>query len=181
MSADDKESSMLRGLEAGAAFYIVKPISYDDLKNLWQYTVTPKKGKSHVVIQEITSAEGEKTSDNEVESLINEEKKNKRDSKKKTWKKGNESNGKEKGETAAPKKAKVIWTAALHNRFLEAARKIGLESKQALSNSTFLYPSIETSYIHNVICFCPSIEQVISITLDVFPLYSMYNVTSKIG
>ncbi|XP_034710586.1 two-component response regulator ARR1-like [Vitis riparia] len=131
MSADDKESSMLRGLEAGAAFYIVKPVNYDDLKNLWQYAVGPKKGKSHIVMQEIERTQGasrlEKTSNNEVQSLMNEEKHNKRDSKRKTLKKANEGNGKEKSETVAPKKAKVIWTSALHNRFLEAARKIGLE------------------------------------------------------
>ena len=160
MSADDKESSMLRGLEAGAAFYIVKPVNYDDLKNLWQYAVGSKKRKSHIVMQEIERTQGasrlEKTSNNEVESLMNEEKHNKRDSKRKTLKKANEGNGKEKSETVAPKKAKVIWTSALHNRFLEAARKIGLESKKALSNWTFLFPRIEmvpTNYIHNIIYF----------------------------
>lgn len=57
MSADDKESSILRGLEAGAAFYIVKPVNYDDLKDLWQYALSPRKGKS-VVIREIESAQG---------------------------------------------------------------------------------------------------------------------------
>ena len=42
---DDKESSMLRGLEGGALFYIVKPVTYDDLKYLWQYAISPRKGK----------------------------------------------------------------------------------------------------------------------------------------
>ena len=33
MSADDKESSMLMGLEGRASFYIVKHVTHDDLKD----------------------------------------------------------------------------------------------------------------------------------------------------
>ncbi|KAI8564738.1 hypothetical protein RHMOL_Rhmol03G0205100 [Rhododendron molle] len=46
MSADDQESVILRGLQSGAAFFLVKPISPNDLKNLWQYAVAKKKPKS---------------------------------------------------------------------------------------------------------------------------------------
>lgn len=45
MSADDQESVILRGLQSGAAFFLVKPISPNDLKNLWQYAVAKKKPK----------------------------------------------------------------------------------------------------------------------------------------
>ncbi|RVW28447.1 Two-component response regulator ARR2 [Vitis vinifera] len=133
MSADDKETSILRGLEAGAAFYIVKPVNYDDLRNLWQYAVSSRKVKS-VVNRKFKSSQGaslvQKTSvDVDIGSvaLLNDEKQNKRDTKNKAPIKVNEGNEKEKAEIVTTKKTKVIWTTALHNRFLEAIRKIGLE------------------------------------------------------
>ncbi|PON50860.1 Octamer-binding transcription factor [Parasponia andersonii] len=54
MSADDKESVVLRSLQNGIALFILKPVNPNDLKNLWQYAVKAKKGKS-VVIDEIGS------------------------------------------------------------------------------------------------------------------------------
>ncbi|KAG6746427.1 hypothetical protein POTOM_050967 [Populus tomentosa] len=53
MSSDDSEKVILRTLEGGAAFYIVKPISKDDLKNVWQYAVATKTGKYSLSIKEI--------------------------------------------------------------------------------------------------------------------------------
>ncbi|CAK7337171.1 unnamed protein product [Dovyalis caffra] len=44
MSSDDSENVILRSLEGGAAFYIVKPINKDDLKSVWQYAVATKTG-----------------------------------------------------------------------------------------------------------------------------------------
>ncbi|KAF2315685.1 hypothetical protein GH714_040214 [Hevea brasiliensis] len=43
MSSDDKESVVLKSLESGAAFYMVKPVNPDDLHNVWQYAVASKK------------------------------------------------------------------------------------------------------------------------------------------
>lgn len=68
-----------------------------------------------------------------------EEMQNKRDSKKKAGKKVNEGNEQEKSEAIVPRKSKVVWTTALHNDFLEAIRKIGLESKRYPANR-YIYP-----------------------------------------
>ncbi|XVF09790.1 hypothetical protein REPUB_Repub07fG0126900 [Reevesia pubescens] len=134
MSSDDKESVILKSLAGGAVFFIVKPVNPDDLKNVWQYAIAAKKGKS-VVIEEIGSIEkGEssstgKLSKGEVISAasVNDEKNNnaKRGTKRKASRKGKD--GKEEEAASAPKKAKVVWTNSLHNQFLEALRHIGLE------------------------------------------------------
>ena len=133
MSSDDKESVMLKSLAGGAVFFIVKPVNPDDLKNVWQYAIAAKKGKS-VVIEEIGSIEGEsssagKLSNREIVSLssVNDEKNNAaRGCKRKASRKDKDD---KEGKTAsAPKKAKVVWTNSLHNQFLEALRHIGLES-----------------------------------------------------
>ncbi|KAK6155774.1 hypothetical protein DH2020_010022 [Rehmannia glutinosa] len=75
MSADDKESVALKGLENGAAFFIYKPVCPDDVRDLWQFAAMKKK--SQVVIEDTTTSE-DKTSMSA--SSVNEDKMNKKDS-----------------------------------------------------------------------------------------------------
>ncbi|KAI3458200.1 hypothetical protein Pfo_014863 [Paulownia fortunei] len=134
MSADDKEGVALKGLESGAAFFIVKPVSADDLRDLWQFAAMKKK--SQVVIEETGGFPDEKTSteknsSNEMAvsaSSVNEDTLNKKDSKRKSPRKeGSDEKKGENSQSASQKKPKVIWTNSLHNRFLEAIRSIGLD------------------------------------------------------
>lgn len=145
MSADDSARSMLRGLEAGAVFYIVKPVSYDDLKDLWQYALLPRKGAS-VVIQEIERAQKvpllhERTtvpyfgSGSVSGPVLDQEKQNYiRNPSKMADEKVKEGSDQEKNEVALPRKTKVVWTTELHDEFLDAIRQIGLESKRDISS-----------------------------------------------
>ncbi|XP_022714813.1 two-component response regulator ORR21-like [Durio zibethinus] len=135
MSSDDKESVMLKSLAGGAVFFIVKPVNPDDLKNVWQYTIAAKKGKS-VFIEEIGSIEGESSSAGKLskgqiiisESSVNDEKNNtKRRSKRKASRKDKDDQQEEEEIASSPRKGKVVWTNSLHNQFLEALRYIGLE------------------------------------------------------
>ncbi|KAL2527225.1 two-component response regulator ARR10-like [Abeliophyllum distichum] len=122
MSADDKEGVMLKGLENGAAFFIVKPVCPDNLRDLWQFAAMKKQNQ--VVIEETNKSSDETAVS---QSSVNED----RDSKKEhSRKKSPIKEGDEKGEgnsEAKSKKGKVIWTNSLHNRFLEAIRSIGLD------------------------------------------------------
>ncbi|XP_057476144.1 putative two-component response regulator ARR21 isoform X3 [Actinidia eriantha] len=147
MSADDKESVILKGLQNGAAFFIVKPISPNDLKNLWQYAVGKKK-KTKVVIEEIGNIQetsqadhkacnkdpvqetlkyGKGSDDEDVESASSSKRSTKESKRKASAKDGSAERGENKADSVTPKKAKVVWTNALHNQFLEAIRSIGLE------------------------------------------------------
>ncbi|KAL9412195.1 hypothetical protein AB3S75_045757 [Citrus x aurantiifolia] len=131
MSSDDRESVIMKALASGVAFYILKPLNPDDLKNVWQYAMTYKKAKS-ISIDEIGSFElagfsADKFSLDDIvsRSSVNERNKNQKDSKRKAPKKDK---GKQTKQNAtAPKKPKVAWTDSLHNRFLQAIRHIGLE------------------------------------------------------
>ncbi|KAL2550331.1 two-component response regulator ARR10-like [Forsythia ovata] len=113
---------MLKGLENGAAFFIVKPICPDNLRDLWQFAAMKKQNQ--VVIEETNKSSDETAVS---QSSVNED----RDSKKEhSRKKSPIKEGNEKGEGnsgAKSKKGKVIWTNSLHNRFLEAIRSIGLD------------------------------------------------------
>lgn len=94
MSVDSKEVVLSKVNKSGAALFISKPVSPNDLKDLWQFASLKKKANSN---------ENSKRRPQNKERL-------------------------ECGD-ANTKKPKVIWTNALHYRFLEAIRSIGLESK----------------------------------------------------
>ncbi|KAI3471098.1 hypothetical protein Pfo_027761 [Paulownia fortunei] len=135
MSADNKEGVVSKGLESGAEFFISKPVSPDDLRDLWQFAAMKKK--SQVVIEEtgnyypeeITSADENKSDETPVSaSTVNEGRHSKKDSKRKSQRKvGSDEKRGDNSQSASTKKPKVIWNNALHSRFLEAIRSIGLD------------------------------------------------------
>lgn len=140
MSADDKEGIALKGLEGGAAFFIMKPVNPDDLRDLWQFSAMKRKKYQYVEIQEISdeNPSTENVASDQVgapassSSLNNEEATNSKEPKRKSpIKEGSEERN--IGESSSQqKKPKIVWTNSLHNRFLEAIRNIGLESKHFL-------------------------------------------------
>ena len=146
MSSDDSKNVILRSLEGGAAFYIVKPFSKDDLKNVWHYAVAIKTGDS-LSIKAIEGSSREQSSSTLVERLsledvnsatsINGEKRSRKNGRKEERKSTREDE--EVDSQPASKKPKVVWTNSLHNRFLLALNHIGLDSKQNLFDSFFIY------------------------------------------
>ncbi|KAG6576747.1 putative two-component response regulator ARR21, partial [Cucurbita argyrosperma subsp. sororia] len=115
MSADEKPSVILKSLEEGVSFYMVKPISLDDVKQVWQYAITPKQTRT-IIRPELPV---DKPSKKETIKLSKSERtKNKRKKAKET---------RVPQTSIAKRKAKVVWTNSLHNRFLQAIRLIGLD------------------------------------------------------
>ena len=128
MSSDDSESVILRSLEGGAAFYVVKPVNKDDIKSVWHYAVATKTGNS-LSIKEIESSREPFSIHEDVNSAISNE------IRKYGTKEGRQSTEEDKEveiHQPATKKQKLIWTNSLHNRFLQAIHHIGLDSKQNL-------------------------------------------------
>ncbi|PPD76398.1 hypothetical protein GOBAR_DD26671 [Gossypium barbadense] len=141
MSSDDDENVMLESLAGGAVFFIVKPVDPVGLKNVWQYAVAAKKGKS-LLIEDMdressssSPADGKLSLGGNTKSVpsVNNEK---NDPKNGSKRKGASGKGRDKDdnddESKSPppkktKKPKIVWTNTLHNQFLEALRQIGLE------------------------------------------------------
>ncbi|XP_038886397.1 two-component response regulator ARR14-like [Benincasa hispida] len=120
MSADEKPSVILKSLEEGVAFYMVKPISLDDVKHIWQCAISPKNvisNQTTTIIRRQLSID--KSSSSSTPCSEKEIIKSKSTSSKLK-------NKKEKQNSIAIRKPKVIWTNSLHNRFLQAIRLIGL-------------------------------------------------------
>ncbi|XP_060206327.1 putative two-component response regulator ARR13 isoform X1 [Lycium barbarum] len=149
MSADEKHSTTLKGLEGGAVFFIQKPISPDDVQDIWQYAIRRKrnkiKGKS-LVIKEIhdntdslgKSASGPRLKSPNHEVIVvessasinekgNEESNNEISSERHKSARKHEEDKKEDNETTTSKK-KLVWTSCLHNKFLAAISELGLEN-----------------------------------------------------
>ncbi|XP_057481596.1 two-component response regulator ARR10-like isoform X2 [Actinidia eriantha] len=73
-----------------------------------------------------TSKNG-KGSDNDVESASSAKRNTMESKRKASAKDSSADRGENKGDSATQKKAKVVWTNALHNQFLEAIKSIGFE------------------------------------------------------
>ena len=147
MSADQDKGIMLKGLELGAVFYLIKPLSAYDLSRLWQYAITAKESTNKTNTEEVLPSFGMSpvitnemmhfNNPNNNGNMINNEfepsssnaqlKKNRaKNNKGKRLKRVNGGGIRKK---SCPKKPKLVWTTSLHNIFLEAVHTIGLESK----------------------------------------------------
>lgn len=139
MSADDRDDIVSKGLDNGAVLFIPKPVSEEDLKDIWQ--CAGKNKKIRVVVEEIEHVPDLKTSLEKInsdeisvsDSSNGEDMNDKKDSEKKIPKTESDENRREISGSSSPKKPKLVWTDSLHNRFLEAIRKIGLDSKYFLN------------------------------------------------
>ncbi|GAB2265237.1 hypothetical protein Dimus_000306 [Dionaea muscipula] len=132
MSEDGKKDLVLRGLESGAAFFILKPIQLDDLKNLWQLAITKRNGKSIISVGMVGASKQVQIkhllhdyADYSVPSKDIFNKYQMEYLKRKAYDEVADEETGSKVNYLIPKKRKVVWTVSLHNRFLEAVEKIG--------------------------------------------------------
>ena len=155
MSADTDVAIMQKGLKDGAAFYFVKPMVLEILGRVWQFALpqNPNRGPAFpfgLLGNENRRHDPPNNNNNNINiNIINNNNNNNfpaffnmfeagdvlRFSKNHVLGQANNYvNHFEVGNVdAAPggrKKPKLIWTAALHNQFLEAVNKIGLDSKK---------------------------------------------------
>ncbi|XP_018720289.2 putative two-component response regulator ARR13 [Eucalyptus grandis] len=138
MSGDDRQTIILESLEGGAAFYIVKPLRPDDLKNVWQYCIARKKGKAVLIEEEAAS---DSTSAPVCERIIHEDvnipvqplnlekegSSQEPNGKKRSREEKDENDEGIDYSLIPPRKTKVVWTTGLHDLFLHAINYIGLD------------------------------------------------------
>lgn len=134
MSADCDVNVAKRGLEHGACYYLMKPVSIGELRNIWQHLIRKKIeekkigqiGSSEKVEEDTT---GKKSSeDGESASTVNEGNSKKQLKRQKETKEdGNVSDDEE--ENTTQRKPRITWHSSLHAQFLNAVDKIGIDSK----------------------------------------------------
>ncbi|XP_031254734.1 two-component response regulator ARR14-like isoform X1 [Pistacia vera] len=122
MSADDSENDMLGGLFKGAALYLVKPITMNDIKNLWQFAFMKKTDRT-VAAEDSSCISSDHDTENQI--FANTGRQSHQNGKRKEPKEMEEDND----DISVLKKPKLIWTNGLHNRFLQAIRVLGIDGK----------------------------------------------------
>lgn len=126
MCEEDGETScrVMKGVTIGACDYLVKPIRVKVLRNIWQHVVRSK-------IHELSRVEAKQT----LEQILKSDAAAAGSCGGENKRKPNES---------APhplKKPRVVWGNTLHDKFVEALRRIGLDSKFVFVYELCMIPS----------------------------------------
>ena len=133
MSADDNENTVLGSLFKGAALYLIKPITLNDMKNLWQFAFM-KNSEKTLVVDGVSSVQGESSEesasdeDTESQSFENKRKQSLQKAKRIALEEM-EKDEEENYDSSVLKKPKLTWTNELHDRFLQAIKVLGIDGK----------------------------------------------------
>ncbi|KAK1352097.1 hypothetical protein POM88_053811 [Heracleum sosnowskyi] len=133
MSADKKANNLCEGSQSGASLFIVKPISTEDLKLIWEFGNQWKKklAKGKNIISDYSydnDNEDDDNDDDNEDDIGNKlyEKNSKR--KVQIVDEDDKDVGKNiviEGEPLVTKKKKVVWTPILHENFIKAVHHLG--------------------------------------------------------
>ncbi|XP_059654236.1 two-component response regulator ARR1-like [Cornus florida] len=133
ISSDENKKTVPLGLESGITLYFLKSLSMNNVNNLRHFAYAREKGK--LVEPEIAaSAQMASATENAIdqvgtrnESSVGEAfggyEKHKRRELKRTAEKSEDS----PNDYPCEKKQRVVWTAKMHNKFLEAIQQLGHE------------------------------------------------------
>lgn len=124
MSADSDEQDIIGAIFKGAAFYLVKPITINNIQNLWQFAfmkrVDPDVGTSGYSQDEYVE---------EGDFVQSEIEQNCRNAKRKALNEGYFIEEDENDDSSVQKRTKLIWSPELHERFVQAVSVIGINGK----------------------------------------------------
>lgn len=149
MSANCDVSVAMKGLEHGACYYIMKPVSMGEVKNLWQHIIRKHredKGTEEMgtlgEIKQMGSSSEDSGYKNAAASrgssgdqyLSKQQRRNK-------CAFGVKIDAKGKKKT---KRRRVIWNTKLHQKFLNAIDQIGIDRK--IRKTTFLLKNVASFY-----------------------------------
>ncbi|XP_059599029.1 two-component response regulator ARR2-like [Vitis vinifera] len=135
MSADAEEDAMLRSLNKGATYYMMKPVEMGSIKNLWQYVFLNRRDKQLQKTGQKGGVQVESLGENESDvdagsALISNGKHGYQEPTTDTVETDKDDDDEEDTLTSPiRKKAKLTWTTELHDKFLLAIGELGLDSK----------------------------------------------------
>ncbi|CAI0426041.1 unnamed protein product [Linum tenue] len=123
MSVDGETSRVMKGVQHGACDYLLKPIRMKELRNIWQHVLRKRLHE----VRDIESLEGIESiqmssingSDQSEDAYLfcgddlSSMRKRKDD--------------KDLGDTSSNKKARVVWSVDLHQKFVRAVNQIGYD------------------------------------------------------
>ncbi|XP_019263560.1 PREDICTED: two-component response regulator ARR2-like isoform X2 [Nicotiana attenuata] len=127
MSADDSKNVVMKGVIHGAHDYLIKPVRIEALKNIWQHVVRKNqdewKGKVFDQSEIVEDGEWPQEPPEDVEYSSSANEVNLKNSKKRK----EDDETEERDDMVALKKARVLWSAELHEKFLQAVNQLGMD------------------------------------------------------
>lgn len=129
MSVDGETSRVMKGVQHGACDYLLKPIRMKELRNIWQH-VFRKKMQEVKDIENLECIMGVQMTRYGHELANNGHSYCAEDLFCTRKRKDNENKHDEKDFCdSSMKKARVVWTVDLHQKFVDAVNQIGYDSK----------------------------------------------------
>lgn len=130
MSVDGETSRVMKGVQHGACDYLLKPIRMKELRNIWQHVFRKKiheirDMESHESIDAVQMMRNGTDHSDDVQFLSMED----LTSVKKRKDIENKHDDKDFSDTSSTKKARVVWSVDLHQKFVKAVNQIGFDSK----------------------------------------------------
>ncbi|XP_051145135.1 two-component response regulator ORR26 [Andrographis paniculata] len=127
MSVDGETSRVMKGVQHGACDYLLKPIRMKELRNIWQHVFRKKihEGRDiegHESFEEIQMMRSvvEQSDDGYLYGGELGSVKKRKDAE-------NKQDDRVYGDPSSVKKARVVWTVDLHQKFVKAVNQIGFE------------------------------------------------------
>ncbi|KAI8528066.1 hypothetical protein RHMOL_Rhmol12G0122400 [Rhododendron molle] len=150
MSVDGETSRVMRGVQHGACDYLLKPIRMKELRNIWQHVFRKR-------IHEVRDIEGQECMEefqmmrhgSELSDEWHSFSGGELNSGKKRKDVENKYDDKDFGDPSSAKKARVVWTVDLHQKFVRAVNQIGFDICRNLSGfQLFSYHLLEGDDFH---------------------------------
>ncbi|RDX71811.1 Two-component response regulator ORR26, partial [Mucuna pruriens] len=130
MSVDGETSRVMKGVQHGACDYLLKPIRMKELRNIWQHVFRKRihEAREFESFESFESIHlmrnGSEQSDDgnlfAIEDVTSTKKRKDAD---------NKLDDKEFLDPSSTKKARVVWSVDLHQKFVKAVNQIGFDSK----------------------------------------------------
>eukprot|EP00252_Welwitschia_mirabilis_P011135 TRINITY_DN25033_c0_g1_i1.p1 TRINITY_DN25033_c0_g1~~TRINITY_DN25033_c0_g1_i1.p1 ORF type:complete len:775 (-),score=137.61 TRINITY_DN25033_c0_g1_i1:681-3005(-) len=137
MSANGETSAVMKGITHGACDYLLKPVRFEELKNIWQHVIRKKRTDANSRNDQThgdangNAKSNRKAEDGEHTSAVNEgaEKSSKSSKKRKDQDDFDEEdeNDHETEDPSTLKKPRVVWSVELHQQFVSAVNTLGID------------------------------------------------------
>ncbi|MQM18100.1 hypothetical protein Taro_051086 [Colocasia esculenta] len=133
MSADSRTSMVMKGIKHGACDYLIKPVRFEELRNIWQHIVRKKRNdnKDHEQSGSLEESDRHRRGVDDVEhtSPANAAAdSNWTTPKKKRDAKEDPDDGElENDDPSTSKKPRVVWSVELHQQFVSAVNQLGID------------------------------------------------------
>ncbi|XP_044959561.1 two-component response regulator ORR24-like [Hordeum vulgare subsp. vulgare] len=123
LSVDCDKKAVMKGITHGACDYLLKPVSTNDIKNIWQHVEKRKN------LEAISHINNNNDHDYDIDDRVQPGTAATRTDSENESNEGDGSNENEESThiSITQKKTRVVWTIELQNKFLEAINKIGLD------------------------------------------------------